>query len=102
MKPKIAVLKYQLSATGQREALRRGLPAERSHEQLGEITSPEDVDLFNVDAEGRLAQEIPGLPLDQPVESFEAALEVLRNRKREQTEFLESQQRAIGPLPTIF
>jgi hypothetical protein len=102
MKQIIALIKYQLSEIGQREALRRGLPGERSREHLGEIASPEDLDLFNVAADGQLSQEIPGLPLDQPVEGFEAALQVLRRRKRDQAEFLERQQHAIGQLPTIF
>jgi hypothetical protein len=102
MKQIIALIKCQLSEVGQREALKRGLPADRSQEHIGEITSPEDLKLFNVAADGQLSQDIPGLPLDQPVESFEVAFQVLRRRKKQEAQYVETQQRADGQPPTIF
>ncbi len=101
MEPIIALIKYQLSEDGQREALRRGLPADKCQEHIGEV-SPRDVKLFKVAADGQLAQEVPGLALDQAIEGFEAALQVLRLRKRQEAEYLERQQRADGQPPTIF
>jgi hypothetical protein len=102
MNPKIALIKVELSEAGQREAIKGGLKSDLWQEYIGEITSMDDVDLFNADADGQLAAEMPGPPLDQPVEGFDAALQVLRNRKEYIEAFLKRQQRAVGPPPTMF
>jgi hypothetical protein len=102
MEPRTALIRYQLSEAGQREDVKRGLTAARQQEQGGVITLPEDVHIFGLDSEGQLARDLPGPPLDAPPENFDAALQLLRRRNAEETEFLEQQRRAIGHLPTVF
>jgi hypothetical protein len=101
MEPRTALIRYQLSEIGRREAVKRGLTAARQQEQGGVITLPEDVDLFKLDSDGQLARDLPGPPLDDPPENFEAALQLLRRRNAEEAEFLGKQRRATGRLPTV-
>ena len=102
MEPRTALIRYQLSEVGQREAVKRGLDAARQQEQGGVITLPEDVHIFGLDSEGQLARDLPGPPLDAPPENFEAALQLLRRRKAEEAEYLAQQRSATGRPPTVF
>jgi hypothetical protein len=64
------------------------------------LTSPGDVDMFKPDAEGALSADVPGPCLDVPPVSFDAALQVLRQRVAERDEYLRQQRGATGRLPT--
>lgn len=99
MEPTSALIHYELSENGQREAVKHGLPAERRQELGGVISSPEDVDLFKVGFDGGLSADLP-LPLDLPLPNFDAALQLWRRLAAEKAEYLEKQRRATGRLPT--
>jgi hypothetical protein len=100
LEPRSALIQYQLSETGQQEAIKRKLDEKRDQEQGGVITLPGDIYLFRLDSEGQLGADVPGLAVDEPPKDFEAALELLRRRKAEEAAYLKKQQLATGRSPT--